>query len=363
MSNGQTPTATPTIAQPTVMPNLHAARWDEIVLGGGGHLLQSWAWGELKAQFGWQPLHIAVTNGTQVAAAQLLIRRFFGVAAAYVPRGPVWSGDNALDQHLMYTLRRTAQRERAAFLRIEPNALEHDPATTRTALLLHSSRFRIAEPLQPHSSIQLDLTPGPEQLFAAFTKGHRADVRRAERNGVLVRVGSTNADLDTFYTIMQTTGARQQFGIHARAYYAAALQQFGDATRLLIAEHDGAAVAAFLIFGWGREAQYMYSGANEHGLRLGANHLLQWHALQWAYARGCTTYDFWGIPDAFGQMAHASGSQLAQLEAAAKMHPLFGVYRFKKGWGGNVVRYLPAYDQVYVAPAYWAWQRRRSGDA
>ncbi len=359
--NGQTPTPNRTTVNPTLMTELDAARWNEIVLGHGGHLLQSWAWGELKAQFGWQPRRIAVTNGPQVAAAQLLIRRFFGVAA-YVPRGPVWSGDEQLDQHLIEALRRTAKRERAAFLRIEPNALEHDPAATRTAIGLHGQRFRIAEPLQPRSSIHLDLTPGPDKLFAAFTKGHRTDVRRAERNGVQVREGRNEDDLTAFYAIMQATGARQQFGIHAQAYYAAALKCFGDAARLLIAEHEGVVVAAFLIFGWGREAQYMYSGSNEQGLKLGANHLLQWHALQWAHGRGCTTYDFWGIPDAFGQMAHAGGQQLAALEAAAKTHPLYGVYRFKKGWGGNVVRYLPAYDQVYFAPAYWVWQRRRGGD-
>jgi lipid II:glycine glycyltransferase (peptidoglycan interpeptide bridge formation enzyme) len=362
MSNGQTPTTNESIATPTLITNLDATRWNDIVLQHDGHLLQSWVWGELKGQFGWQPRHIAVTNGRQTAAAQLLIRRFFGVAAAYVPRGPVWSGDEQLDRYLIETLRRTAQRERAAFLRIEPNALEHHSMASRIALLLHTNRFRIAEPLQPRSSIHLDLTPGPDKLFAAFTKGHRADVRRAERNGVQVRVGSSKNDLLTFYSIMETTGARQQFGIHAQAYYAAALQHFGDAARMLIAEHEGEAVAAFLIFGRGREAQYMYSGSNEQGLKLGANHLLQWHALQWAHERGCTIYDFWGIPDAFGQMAHATGQQLALLEAAAKTHPLYGVYRFKKGWGGNVVRYLPAYDQVYFAPAYWVWQRRRDGD-
>jgi len=349
------------ITQPTILTNLHAARWDEIVGQHGGHVLQSWAWGQLKGQFGWQPLRIAVTNGPQVAAAQLLLRRFFGLAAAYVPRGPRWSGDEQLDQFLVETLCSTAQREWAAFLRIEPNAREHDPTATRTAIMLHEQRFHIAEPLQPRSSIHLDLTPGPDQLFATFTKGHRADVRRAERNGVLVRVGTID-DLGTFYTIMEATGARQQFSIHAQAYYAAALQEFGDVARLLIAEHEGVAVAAFLVFAWGREAQYMYSGSNEQGLKLGANHLLQWHALQWAHARGCTTYDFWGIPDAFGQMAHAGEQQLATLEAAAKTHPLYGVYRFKKGWGGNVVRYLPAYDQVYFGPAYWVWQRRRGGE-
>lgn len=348
--------------QVAIIEHTDAAAWDALVAQHPrNHLLQSWAWGALKQQFGWQPLRVAATSGAAVAAAQLLIQRRYGLAVAYVPRGPLFSGEPALDQALLAALRGIARRRRAVFLRLEPNLLDGDPDAAALNSQLQTQGFTPAEPLQPRTSIRLDLGPAPETLFAAFSKGHRADVRRAERNGVTVRVGAA-ADLDTFYAIMAATSARQQFGIHARDYYATAWRLFGDAARLLLAEHDGAAVAAFLIFGWGAEAQYMYSGSTDAGLKLGANHLLQWHALQWARERGCARYDFWGIPDAFGQMAQAEGAELAALETAAKSHPLGGVYRFKKGWGGRVVRYLPAYDQVYLAPAYWLWQRRRGTD-
>jgi lipid II:glycine glycyltransferase (peptidoglycan interpeptide bridge formation enzyme) len=348
-----------------VVEHTDAATWDALVARHpANHLLQSWAWGALKQQVGWQPYRIGVTAGAETAAAQLLIRPLYGFSVAYAPRGPLWSLDPVVDQTLLQALRRIARRRRAVFLRLEPNILCDDPHAQQLDAWLRAAQFKPSEPLQPRSSIHLDLRPQPEALFAAFTKGHRADVRRAERNGVQVRVGSDEADLETFYNIMQTTGARQQFGIHSRDYYAAAWRLFGDAARLLIAEHEGVAVAAFLIFGWGDQGQYMYSGSTEAGLKVGANHLLQWHAIQWSRERGCACYDFWGIPDAFGQMAAATdGAQPAsdELESMAKTHPLYGVYRFKKGWGGRVVRYLPAYDQVYFAPLYWLWQRRRGG--
>ena len=348
--------------QRAVIEYADAAAWDALVgQHPQGHLLQSWAWGDLKQQFGWQPLRVAVTDGASVAAAQLLIRPLYGLSVAYVPRGPLFADDEAINYTLLQALQRIARRRRAAFLRLEPNL----PATGDVGKALHSwlqvRRFMAAAPMQPRSSIHLDLAPEPAALLAACSKGHRADVRRAERNGVTIRVGTTAADLDLFYAIMQATGQRQQFGIHARAYYEAAQRLFGAAARLLIAEQDGAAIAAFLVFAWGREATYMYSGSTEAGLKQGANHLLQWHAIQWARERGCALYDLWGIPDAFGQMAHASGAELERLEQEAKEHPLYGVYRFKKGWGGHVVRYLPAYDRVYLAPLYWLWQRRRGG--
>jgi lipid II:glycine glycyltransferase (peptidoglycan interpeptide bridge formation enzyme) len=335
--------------------------WDSLVKGQGGHLLQSWGWGELKGQFGWRPLRLAVTNGRATAAAQLLLRPLYGLSVAYVPRGPLFSGDELVNRALVQALRRISRRHRAAFLRLEPNILEGQPEANVLHSWLQVQRFTPSDPLQPRTSIHLDLAQSEDKLFAQFSKGHRADVRRAERNGVVVRVGTSDADLDTFYAIMDATSKRQQFGIHGRDYYAAAWQAFGDAACLLIAEWQEQPVAAFLVFGWGDEAHYMYSGSNEAGLKQGANHLLQWHALRWAHSRGCRRYDFWGIPDAFGRMADAVDAELPQLELAAKEHPLYGVYRFKKGWGGNVVRYLPAYDQVYLAPLYWLWQRRRGG--
>jgi lipid II:glycine glycyltransferase (peptidoglycan interpeptide bridge formation enzyme) len=346
-----------------VIEHTTAADWDELVCRHDqGALLQSWSWGELKSRYGWRPLRLAITDGRQTAAAQLLIRPIYGLSVAYVPRGPLLSGDESLDRALLRLLCRVARRRRAAFLRLEPNVLEGSAGVNTLHSLLLVEGFRPSDPMQPRASIHLGLAPEPDALLAAFTKGHRADVRRAERNGVTVRAGSTDADFDAFYAIMEATGARQAFGIHSRAYYHDAWRLFGESARLLLAEQHGEVVAAFLVFAWGREAQYMYSGSTDAGLKAGANHLLQWHAIRWARERGAGIYDFWGVPDAFGQMATAADSQRAQLESEAKSHPLYGVYRFKKGWGGEVVRYLPAYDQVYLAPAYWFWQRRRMND-
>jgi lipid II:glycine glycyltransferase (peptidoglycan interpeptide bridge formation enzyme) len=64
------------------------------------------------------------------------------------------------------------------------------------------------------------------------------------------------------------------------------------------------------------------------------------------------------VPEVVSRLAHAGEAERPGLEAELQADPLHGVYRFKKGWGGSVVRYLPAYDRVYLAPAYWLWKRR-----
>ncbi|MBA3945883.1 MAG: peptidoglycan bridge formation glycyltransferase FemA/FemB family protein [Herpetosiphonaceae bacterium] len=336
------------------------------------HILQSWGWGELKGSVGWEPVRVAVLRRDgQFAAAQLLFKRMAGLAVAYVPRGPLWSGDLELDRSLVQFLRTIAHRRRAAFLRLEPNILEHDALAGMLHSLLQVTGFEVAAPLQPRTSIHLDLASPSEKLLLGASKGHRADVRRAERNGVTVRVGSTATDLAAFYAIMQATAARGQFGIHSAEYYARAFHELsapaydtpghdGGAAHVLLAELGGAVVAAFMIFGWGTEGQYMYSGSNELGLKSGANHLLQWSSIRWVQAQGCRCYDLWGVPELAADLEAAMGDERVALEAAAQAHPLYGAYRFKKGWGGQVVRYLPAYDQVYIRPAYWWWKRRRA---
>jgi serine/alanine adding enzyme len=333
-----------------------------------GHLLQSAGWGVLKAGFGWERRRVAVAAPEGLlAGALLLFRRRLGISVAYVPRGPLFAGAADADALLLAALDRLARRGRAVFLRIEPNLLERDADASVLHSFLLLRGFQPAAPIQPRSSIHLDLTPTPERLLAAMSKGHRADIRRAEREGVAVRVGETGADFEAFYTLMQETAARAAFEIHTREYYRAAWDLFrrspqGIHAQLLLAEREGKTLAAFLIFHWAGAGLYLYSCATEEGLKHGANHALQWRALLWARDCGCARYDFWGIPDALGQAAAAADeAERARLEQAARDDPLFGVFRFKKGFGGQIVRYLPAYDRIYLPPLYALWRRRLGG--
>ncbi len=83
-------------------------------------------------------------------------------------------------------------------------------------------------------------------------------------------------------------------------------------------------------------------------------YIVQWAAIQWAIRRSAVRYDLWGIPDA----------DPAQLEAAfeERRDGLWGVYGFKRGFGGQIVRSVGAWDRVYnrlVYAAYTWYVRRR----
>jgi len=340
------------------------AAWDALVADLGGQPFQSWAWGELKSAFGWEPHRLASRDGR--SALQILIRPYRGLAVAYVPRGPVMASGSTIDAPVVAEALRLARASRAAFVRLEPDVLESDPLADALAVDLRAKGFRTSDrTLQPRSSIRLDITRSEDELLAGFSKGHRADVRRAERDGVTVRVGDQAADVDTLHRMLVATNERKSFGFHSAGYYRKLLAAFGDAARLQVAEREGRPVAASLVLAWGRNGTYLVAGSNAEGLEHRAAHLLQWHAIRWARERGAREWDMWGIADARGrhelaaQSGTAAESDLAALDAAARRDPLDGVYRFKKGWGGRVVRTLPAFDRVFIPPAYWYWQWRR----
>lgn len=343
------------------------ARWDARQRELGAHPLQSWAWGALKERFGWRAHRLWLADGA--ATAQILVRPFRGLSAAYVPRGPQLSGQAELDDALVEAAVSLARRRRAAFLRFEPGVLETDLRAQGVSELFARHRFREVETtLQPRSSVRVDLRRSEEELFGLFSKGHRADIRRAEREGVVVRRGNSKSDVELLHEMLRASQQRKTFAVHSLPYYRTLCAEFGDEACLLLAEHANRVVAGSLVIAFGGQAVYLAAGSNQTGRAHHASHLLQWHALRWARSRA-TSYDLWGIPDARGRLAlldQAGGADRqtprSALEEQARADPLDGVYRFKKGWGGEVVRTLPAFDRVLLAPAYWFWRWRRSSD-
>jgi serine/alanine adding enzyme len=341
-----------------------AGTWDTLAASLGAQLFQAWAWGELKQRFGWQPERLSSADGR--SAAQLLLRPFHGLAVGYVPRGPLHRPGEPLDAALVGTLVDRVRSRRAAFLRLEPATLQDDSGAADLDAQLRGLGFRAAQhTTQLRSSIYLDLTPSPDELFKAFSKGHRADVKRAERNRVTIRAADHDEDVDLLHRMLQVTQERKTFAFHSAAYYRTQWHLFGDGARLFVASHGGSDMAAALVLTWHDYGNYLVAGSTGAALEQRAVHLLQWHAIQWARERGVRTWDLGGISDARGryELAARSGTssnaELDRLRAAAERDPLDGVYRFKKGWGGRVVRSMPAYDRVLIAPAYWLWRWRR----
>ncbi len=336
-------------------------RWDSFVSAHPkGHLLQSYAWGEFKQQHRWPAQRLLISDaasGRPLAAAQVLYREVAGLAIAYIPKGPVvdWQ-DRPVADELIRALRRMTRPHRALYLKIELNELAE---TGLESLLAERYGFKSsAETIQPRSTIRVDLAGKPETWLARMKPKHRYNIKLAERRGVTCRLAGP-ADFGAFYQLMVITGQRDQFGTHSASYYRDAWEIFqkspqGNAA-LVVAEFGGKIIAGAMIFAFGSESAYLYGASSDEHRREMPTYLLQWKAMLWAKEQGAGYYDFWGIPDEVGEQADELEND--KLEQKNVRDGLWGVYRFKQGFGGETVRYAGALDLIYSRPLYKLWQK------
>lgn len=322
--------------------------WDAFVASDpAGNFLQTVAWGEFKSKWGWWARRVALRReGIMAAGAQVLFRRLpLGRSVAYIPRGPLLTDDDpALLSTLLAEVHRLCRSQGALLLTVEPAWTLPAPGVAR----LRALGFRpAAATVQPAATILLDLRPDEEAILAQMHAKWRYNIRLAARREVTVRVGS-EADLATFARLTALTGQRDDFATRPHQYYEDVWRTFGPTIRLFIAEYAGQPLGAIMVVRVGKMATYLYGASSNEERNRMPNHALQWAAIQWARTEGCHTYDFWGIP--------AEVPESGEVETLGE-GGLWGVFRFKQGFGGQIVKYPGALDYPYSRLGYFAYQQ------
>jgi peptidoglycan pentaglycine glycine transferase (the first glycine) len=294
------------------------------------HVLQTSAWGQLKSEFDWRVAHVVVEN----TGAQILFRKLpLGLSLAYIPKGPV--GPNWDD--LWPEVDAVCKKNRAVFLKVEVDLWEDDLASVGGG---HPpSGFQISpHEIQPPRTLVVDLQGTEDQILARMKQKTRYNIRLARRKGVVIR---ETCDVDLFYQLMQVTGERDAFGVHSRAYYQRVIDLFEPRgnCKLLCAEFEEQPLAGLMIFAYGKRAWYFYGASANDKRHLMPTYLLQWKAMQWAKEQGCIEYDLWGVPD--------EDQETLEANFLERRDDLWGVYRFKRGFGGELQRAVRAWDRVY----------------
>ena len=339
------------------------------------HFLQTYEWGEVKAKYGWSPLYAVwdvdgnwkvesdasrlSTFHSPIAAALILKRQVLrnGFAARlsilYAPKGPLldWTNES-LRHRVLNDLQSLAKKQGAIFFKMDPDVVlgtgtpssENDFAEKNGQAVLSELKHRgwrySSDQIQFKNTILIDLTASQDELLGRMKQKTRYNIRLAQKKDVILRVG-TQADFGMLYKMYAETSVRDGFVIRDEGYYKTVWQTFmangqspitNDQFPLpsaepLIVEIDHEPVAALFVFYFAGRAYYVYGmSRNAHREKM-PTYLLQWEAIKRAKARGCTVYDLWGAPDLFDES-----------------DSMWGVYRFKEGLGGKVVRTLGAWD-------------------
>lgn len=301
------------------------------------HLLQTGEWGELKSAFGWKPIRLV--NGE--AGVQILFRRLpLGFTIGYIPKvNP--------NKSLWMEIDSVCKQNRAIFLKLEPDAWEDDSPNDNSRIT--NNQLRISpHNIQPPRTLIIDIQADEEQILARMKQKTRYNIRLAEKKGVTVRPWD---DLAAFHQMMLVTGGRDGFGVHSLEYYQRAyeLMHPKQMCEILLAEYEGKALAALFVACNGNRAYYLYGASTEAERNRMPTYLLQWKAMKWAKERGREEYDLWGVPD--------ENEATLETNFEARHDGLWGVYRFKRGFGGKLRRASQALDRVYNPLLYWAYLR------
>lgn len=347
------------------LSNYGPSDWNRIILNlSYPHLLQTWEWGEFKSQFGWNSEQLVWYKDDRVAATAMVLKRSLQIpfirnfaTILYVPKGPNmdWN-DTDLCYQVLRDISDYAKSNRALFLKIDPEIIlesalpgnqdhKNYPHHELVKKMLENNNWLFSsDQIQFQNTLVIDLTPNEDELLANMKQKTRYNVRLASRKGVEVRKGSLE-DIGLLYQMYAETALRDGFTIRNEGYYSNVWGKFiknsMDEERIesntkvnvlpiaepLIAEVDGEPVAAVIIFRFARKAWYLYGMSRTLHREKMPNYLLQWEAIKRAKEAGCHTYDLWGAPDKL-----------------IESDPLWGVYRFKEGLGGKVVKYIGAWD-------------------
>ncbi len=324
---------------PTIITD--PARFDDILLRfERPHVLQTSHWAALKAPV-WSGQHIVWGDDTSPEAAASILTRSLGrlpVKIQYAPKGPIVRPDIAVWEKLLPELEAHALRSRALFIKIDPDVdAESELGRALMALLQERGWVFSADQIQFRNTVLSDLTVGEEALLAGMKQKTRYNIRLAGRRGVVV---TPSDDFGAFYDLYAETSARDNFLIRPRDYYLRVMNrlQKNDLGQLFFAINEEKSTAGLFLFRFGPTAWYFYGASGSQGRRNMPTYLLQWEAMRWAMAQGCITYDWWGAPDELDES-----------------DPMWGVYRFKEGFGGRFTRWIGAWDYAPNRTLYRAY--------
>ncbi|HNS06694.1 MAG TPA: peptidoglycan bridge formation glycyltransferase FemA/FemB family protein [Anaerolineaceae bacterium] len=315
------------------------AQWNEFLKQHpNAHFLQTGPWGELKSRFGWKVVRLI----EQGDGAQILFRKLpFGFTIAYLPKGPVgWN------EKLIKKIDAVCQRNRAIFIKIEPNLMEGE----RESELRFLDGYIPSSPIQPRRTVVVSLEGTEEEILKRMKQKTRYNIHLAEKKNVVVK---RSHDVAEFYRMAILTAERDLFSVHTRAYYQGVYDLLGaqENCELLTAYYGRRSLASLLVVRAGENAYYLYGASYDFERNRMPTYLIQWEAMKWAKSQGCCNYDLWGIPD-------LEEEELERGFAQRDAHDgLWGVYRFKRGFGGEVKRSVGAWDKVFNERLYRIYTR------
>ena len=245
-----------------------------------------------------------------------------------IPCGPVinWHDDKQIEDAIT-EIKKTAKAEHCGFVRLRPQLL--DTADNRKIMKKIGARLAPWYLAAEHTVI-IDLSQSEEQMLTNMRRQTRYEVRRADKLKIKVEKGNSEELFKEFHQVQVKTAKRQHFIPPDFKTLKAEREAFGKNANIYVAKtEDGEPIAYGLILVDGDEGEYYEAASTDLNRKLPGAYALIWKVIRDLKKQGVKRFNLWGIAPE-GQ----------------PNHKFAGVTTFKKGFGGDVISYVPAHDIV-----------------
>ncbi len=376
------------------------------------HFLQHSSWGSFKSLGAWDAVYIGYFKHEILVASSLLLERVIPGAfgkVAYTPRGIVMDySDRELLKEMTQALKPFLKKRRVIYLITDPdlpyrrsfNDLLLEGPNIELFNLFESLGYKHCgfnlnfEMTQPRFTFRLDLTQSLDEL----EKKRDRSLKRLIKTATMARIEvSESNDVEAFYELMEQTSVRDGFVSSGKAYYQSVydtLSQYGrchlhlatfnplkyteilknqaleleNKIRIMYDKNGDATsktielqkqlekikksislyeplkepiiVSGIMSVECEDKAWTLYGGNHELSRDLGANQLVYDTIIKQYKQAGKRVLDF------FGSSGNLDPSQ-----------PVYGLYQFKRRFGGDFYEFLGEFHLVIQPVKYWWVQR------
>ena len=201
---------------------------------------------------------------------------------------------------------------------------------------LRKSYFNIL----PSNTVLVNLLPSENDILMNMKPKTRYNIRLAGRKNVIVKTLGI-AEIDIWYELYKETAIRNNIYLNDINYFKAVLTARANDSLspaevlLLVAEVNNTPLSAMFLIITGNRGSYLYGASSNLNRNYMASYALQWEAIKVCKQKSCIEYDMFGVapnPDT--------------------RHPMYGLYKFKTGFGGDIFHRMGCWDYPILHEEY-----------
>ena len=314
------------------------AKWDKFVTSHPeANFLQSWDFYEFYQNYGHEIVRRIATDdkGKIIAAYAGQVEPAKRGRHLAIAGGPIldWQ-DKRLVKKIFEDMKEQGKAKNCVFVRVRPQLELSDKSEK---LFKDLGLKKAPMYLSVEYAGVLDLTKSEDELLKNMRQRLRRALRKAAKNDITVEKSENPSDAHKFYQIQVETAKRHDFFAFSEDFLVKQFAAFAENNEAVIytAKYGDEILAQNMMIFYGNEASYHYGASTELGTKLSGAPLLHMEAMRDARKRGIKRYNFWGIVG----------------ENDTK-HRFYGVSVFKRGFGVDELKYLPAHDLIINPTKY-----------